>query len=87
METYPLYWPPFYTSTILKWKALLKPAKYKDIIIQSLQHLTATKKITLFAFVIMNNHILLSQQRHRYGTLRATELEIHFSANLSCRCE
>ena len=57
METYPIYWPQFYTATILEWKPLLKPAKYKDIIIQSLQHLTATKKITLFAFVIMDNHL------------------------------
>ena len=57
METYPTYWPQFYTATILEWKPLLKPTKYKDIIIQSLQHLTATKKITLFALVIMDNHL------------------------------
>ena len=40
----------------------MKPAKYKDIIIQSLQHLTAKKKITLSAFVIMDNHIHLIWQ-------------------------
>ena len=66
MEKYPLYRPQFYTSTILECppgrairtgKALLKPAKYKDIIIQSPQHLAATKKITLYAFVIMDNQI------------------------------
>ena len=62
MEKYPIYWPQFYTSTILEWKALLKPAKYKDIIIQSLQHLTTKKKITLYAFVIMDNHIHLIWQ-------------------------
>ena len=44
MEKYPIHWPQFYTSTISGWKALLKPAKYKDIIIQSLPHLTAKKK-------------------------------------------
>lgn len=57
MEKYPGYWPQFYTATILEWKHLLKPDKYKDIIIQSLQHLTTNKKITLYAFAIMSNHI------------------------------
>ena len=62
MEQYPIYWPQFYTGTILEWKPLLKPDKYKDIIIQSLQHLTANKKITLYDFVIMSNHIHLVWQ-------------------------
>ena len=40
----------------------MKPAKYKNIIIQSLQHLTAKKKITLYAFGIRDNHIHLIWQ-------------------------
>ena len=62
MEKYPIYWPQFYTATILEWKPLLKPGKYKDIIIQCLQYLTTNKKITLYAFVIMDNHIHLIWQ-------------------------
>ena len=62
MEQYPAYWPQFYTATILTWKPLLKPDKYKEIIINSLQYLTANKQITLYAFVIMNNHIHLIWQ-------------------------
>ena len=62
MEKYPIYWPQFYTATILEWKPLLKPAKYKDVIIESIQHLTINKKITLYAFVIMDNHIHLIWQ-------------------------
>jgi REP element-mobilizing transposase RayT len=62
MEQYPAYWPQFYTATILTWKPLLKQDKYKEIIISSLQYLTANKQITLYAFVIMNNHIHLIWQ-------------------------
>ncbi len=62
MEKYPIYWPQFYTATILEWKHLLKPDKYKDIIIQSLQYLTSNEQITLYAFVIMSNHIHLVWQ-------------------------
>ena len=47
----------FYTATILKWQNLLKPDKYKDIIISSLKYLVDNKKIEVYAFVIMPNHI------------------------------
>ena len=62
MEQYPIYWPQFYTATVLDWKPLLKPDKYKDIIIKSLQHHTTNKKIILYAFVIMDNHLHLIWQ-------------------------
>ena len=62
MEKYPIYWPEFYTVTILEWKPLLKPDKYKQVIVSSLQHHTTNKKITLYAFVIMSNHIHLIWQ-------------------------
>ena len=62
MEQLPVYLPPFFTATILEWNPLLKLDKYKEIIIRSLQYLTANKQITLYAFVIMNNHIHLIWQ-------------------------
>ena len=62
MEKYPVYWPQFYTATILEWKPLLNPDKYKQIILESLQYFTTNKRITLYAFVIMNNHIHLIWQ-------------------------
>ena len=62
MEQYPIYLPQFFTATILEWKYLLKPDKYKDVIIESLQFLVKHKKITLYAFVIMTNHIHLIWQ-------------------------
>jgi len=36
--------PYFYTATILKWQKLLKPDKYKQIIIESLRYLVSKKK-------------------------------------------
>ena len=51
--------PYFYTATILKWQKLLQPDKYKDVIINSLKYLVEQRKIKVFAFVIMPNHIHL----------------------------
>ena len=62
MQTYPTYWPEFYTATTLEWKPLLAKDKYKHLIIQSLQYLVLNKKITLYAFVLMKNHIHLIWQ-------------------------
>ncbi|HMG82183.1 MAG TPA: hypothetical protein VK559_04040 [Ferruginibacter sp.] len=59
---YPIYWPQFYTATILQWKHLLRPDKYKNIIIETLQFLVADKRINLYAFVIMSNHMHLIWQ-------------------------
>ncbi|HSZ26133.1 MAG TPA: hypothetical protein VK766_10455 [Cytophagaceae bacterium] len=49
----------YYTSTIKDWKKLLSPDKYKDIIINSLRYLVEHKKIAVYGFVIMPNHIHL----------------------------
>jgi putative transposase len=53
----PINYPLFYTATILEWKHLLKPDKYKNIIIESLKYLVEDKRVEVFAFVIMSNHI------------------------------
>ena len=49
----------FFTATILEWKYLLANDVYKDIIIDSLQYLVKNKRIHLYSFVIMNNHLHL----------------------------
>ncbi len=51
--------PYFYTATITQWRHLLKPDKYKDIVVDSLRFLVQRQKINLYAFVIMPNHIHL----------------------------
>lgn len=52
----------YYPATILEWKQLLKPAKFKNTIINNLKFLVTDKRITLYAFVIMSNHIHLIWQ-------------------------
>jgi len=51
------YFPDYYTATILEWKPLLQQDKYKQIIIDSLSFMVKEKRIILYAFVIMVNHI------------------------------
>ena len=58
----PVFWPQFFTATLLEWKHLLKQDKYKDVIIETLRFLVHEKRITLYAFVIMSNHIHLIWQ-------------------------
>jgi len=55
-------YPYFFTATILEWKHLLKPDKYKDIIIKSLLYLSEQNKVKVFGLVIMPNHIHLIWQ-------------------------
>ena len=49
----------FYTATVLNWQKLLKPDKYKDMVIDSLKYLVDKNKIKVYGFVIMPNHIHL----------------------------
>jgi putative transposase len=50
-------YPHFFTATILEWKKLLAPVKYKEVIIESMRFLVADKRIIIYGFVIMVNHI------------------------------
>ena len=47
----------FFTATIVEWKHLLKPDKYKQLIVDSLKYLVSEQKIVLYAYVIMPNNI------------------------------
>ena len=55
-------WPQYFTATNLEWKKLLRPDKYKDIIIDSLRFLVNDHRIKLYGFVIMINHVHLIWQ-------------------------
>ena len=52
----------FFTVTNYMWQPLLKPDKYKEIIIGSLKFLVDNKRIKIYAFVIMSNHLHLIWQ-------------------------
>lgn len=54
--------PQFFTASNFRKQRLLKPDKYKDIIVESLRFLVDDQRIHLFAFVIMINHIHLIWQ-------------------------
>ena len=62
MATFITEYPQFFTATNLEWKKLLKPDKYKDIVISSLRFLVNNKRAKIFAFVIMDNHLHLIWQ-------------------------
>ena len=62
MPSFVTEYPQFFTATNLEWKKLLKPGKYKDIIVNSLLFLTRDKRIVIYAFVIMDNHLHLIWQ-------------------------
>ncbi|MCW3075655.1 MAG: hypothetical protein JWO32_264 [Bacteroidetes bacterium] len=49
----------FSTYTNLNWISILNDEEFKDIIIRSLQFLVTEKRIVLYAFVIMPNHMHL----------------------------
>lgn len=52
----------FFTATNLEWKKLLKPLKYKEVVLDSLRYLTKNGRVKIYAFVIMDNHIHLIWQ-------------------------
>ncbi|MFN0048729.1 MAG: transposase [Cytophagales bacterium] len=47
----------FFTATIHEWKHLLKPDKYKIVIADSLKFLVDNKRVKVYAFAIMSNHL------------------------------
>ena len=51
------HYPQFFTATILEWKPLLENDTYKQIIVDSLQFMVKEKRVTVFGFVIMPNHV------------------------------
>lgn len=55
----------FWTSTIVEWKNLLEDDVFKQIIISSLENLTKRELVTIYAFVIMPNHIHLIWKMNR----------------------
>ena len=47
----------FYTVAILDWVHLLEPDKFKQIVLNSLIYLVEKKKLKVYGFVFMPNHI------------------------------
>ena len=52
----------FTTATIINWYPLLEKDSYKDIVIDAFKYCVSEKRATIWAFVIMDNHIHLVWQ-------------------------
>ena len=52
-------YPQFFTATNLSWNKLLDRNKYKDVITHSIAFLVNDKRVIVYGFVIMPNHIHL----------------------------
>jgi len=46
----------FFTATILKWQNLLRPDKYKLIIVDSMNFLVDAYRLYIYGFVVVPNH-------------------------------
>ena len=47
----------FFTATCLNWQHLLSDNRHKEIVVNSLKFLVDNKRIDLYGFVIMSNHV------------------------------
>ncbi len=57
MAEYITEYPHYFTATNLEWKRLLAKEKYKHVIIESMSFLVKDKRVIIYGFVIMDNHI------------------------------
>jgi putative transposase len=61
-HSYPKEHPEFITVTCLNWQPVLREERFKNIVIKSLDFLSAEKRVIVYAFVIMSNHFHLIWQ-------------------------
>lgn len=54
--------PDFITVTCLKWIPILLDNRFKNVVIDSLSYLTKSNRVTVYGFVIMDNHFHLLWQ-------------------------
>ena len=71
----------FFTATCLNWTNLLEPDEYKSIITDSLHFLVNDKRIWLYGFVIMPNHIhLLWAKQDEWLNKNITQMFLKYTA-------
>ena len=66
----------FLTVTCLEWRHVLSDNRFKDIIAESLSFLYQSKRVSVYAFVIMSNHFHLIWQM--LGDHRRDEVQRDF---------
>ena len=76
----------FWTATIHKWMPLLESDLNKQIVVDSLKYLSDKGLITVYAFVIMPNHIYLIWQQNDFnGKVTPKGSLLKYSAHLLLR--
>jgi putative transposase len=76
-----IHLPVFLTATIKGWKPLLKPDKYKIIVINKLKQFVDDNKIILHGYCVMHNHIHIIWQVK--GDIATSELQKDFLESIS----
>jgi REP element-mobilizing transposase RayT len=71
-----IYYPVFFTATIRHWKRLLKPDKYKEIILEQLREQIKKNQLIVYAYCIMDNHIHIIWQVK--GDMKTSEVQKQF---------
>lgn len=92
---YPTYPASFFTATNLNWKPLLSRNVHNDIVMNSLSYMQGDKRISLYAFVIMSDHIHLIWQplgnhtpkQNQHNFLKYTAQQIKFNLLECSRAE
>jgi REP element-mobilizing transposase RayT len=70
------HFPQFFTATILEWKHLLRSDANKKIITDSLSFLVQQKRVVVYSFVIMPNHLHLIW--HISSTVKRADMQRDF---------
>jgi REP element-mobilizing transposase RayT len=71
----------FFTATCLNWTKVLEPDAYKTIITDSLRFLVEDKRISVYGFVIMPNHIhLLWAKQNAWLDKNVTQMFLKYTA-------
>jgi len=71
-----IYYPVFFTATIRHWKKLLKPDKYKDVVLVQLREQVNKNHLIIYAYCIMDNHIHIIWQVK--GDMNTSEVQKQF---------
>jgi len=62
----------FFTATCLQWQPLLQKEAHKNIVLNSLSFLVTEKRIWLYGYVLMPNHIHILWCKHMSGLTKYT---------------
>jgi len=71
-----IYYLVFFTATIRHWGKLLKPEKYKEVILEQLSEQINKNHLIVYAYCIMDNHIHIIWQVK--GDIDTSEVQKQF---------